>query len=287
MKKIIALAVAAAAMPAMAAVTVSGDLEMRLTSADNKSMSASYDDSDFAITATSELNNGMVVTGKVAIDDVAGAAGTNADVAGDVEFHIAGAFGKLSLGEVDSASQMFDEKAEVNPIGVGDAGSNSSSTMQVTYTLPTLAEGLSVAVSASVSNASTDTLDDVASSAVGIQYSVAGFTIGAGMDSMGDNNKDKSSFGASYAVNGFYVGVQSGKNNTAGEDDFRAMGASYTMGNLTLGAESYDDGSVADSGSTSFAAKYNLGGGAAVYVDLVNKDVANSDSTVVGLTYAF
>jgi len=123
MKKIIAFAIAGAFVaPAYAAdVTLSGDIEMQWIAEDGEGLATANNDGDITVTATEELANGVSVSAKVAVEDVQTAAG-----AGDVELHLTGAFGKLSLGEVDAAANAVDERDPAGDL-FAEAGVGSSS----------------------------------------------------------------------------------------------------------------------------------------------------------------
>jgi hypothetical protein len=293
MKKIIALAVAGAFVaPVYAAdVTLSGDLEFRYVSEDGEGMYNTYDDGDITVTATEELANGMTVTAKIGVEDAETSSG-----GGDVELHVAGAFGTLMMGEVDAAVNQIDELGSPAKFGGGagnpglDDTAAENATNTVSWTLPTLVEGLSVTASNGTTGAGTDGTDDEeTTTSVAVTYSVAGFTLAAGTLDRDNETYDPSYVGFSYASGPLTIGMDSTSEDGVATTDTQSIGATYDLGNGTsVYAESNEtevSGSTTE--ETFVGVSYTVGGGLSLAVESKNSDTSGADSTTLGVFYAF
>jgi len=257
MKKIIAAAVATAFVaPAFAAdVTISGDMEYKYYKQKDYGIQTSLDgDSDFFVTATEEFD-GMTVTYKVGFEDVSNLALTD----GDSELHIAGSFGKVLLGEVDNAANLYDEYSHVAEDG-GASGiiAGQAADSSITWELPAMVEGLSVAVSASIVNGSSANSDDEEmDTAVGIKYTAGNF-----MATYGSIDIE----GAAYSPS--------------------VVGAQYSIGAITVAAEIGNEVGAATTDKSTYGVTYNYGPGKFFYE--ANKEDANGTGTdidIVGVSY--
>ena len=276
MKKLIALAVAAAVTaPAMAAVSISGAMEV-VYSSENKTMNT--EDADLNVAASTELNNGMTLSGGFGID------GGVEDGSGSMT--LSGAFCTLGLGDVAGAIDANDGSPAGTArfdgglsIGAADAG--------ISYTLPTLVEGLGVSVAFAPENG--DVESDIASDVTGlaVSYSIMGVSLVYATEDRGAA-ADADMYGVSYAANGFAIGYKAGEID--GGNESSAVAASYTTGDITVAYNQYDVDTTAGaavSDTTSMSISYNLGGGASVYAATTEEDVANTEDTAVGIKFAF
>ena len=312
MKKLIALAVAAAAMPAMAAVSVSGSYNVEYVDASDKSavgtaqfldgtttttVSATNNNSktvqsydvDVAVSASAEMDNGMTISASLEADDT--------DNDGSVT--ISGAFGSIAMGDVAGALDALDGAAAATARDDLSAGSGTDAS--VTYTLPALAEGLTVKASFNAEDGGNGVENEDATS-VALKYSNSGITFHAGQEDR--NAADVTGYGVSYSAMGFTVGYGYSEvdNDTGADTEVSAVAASYTVGNLTLAVntqekESDNAGTVTTTSDiTTMSVAYGLGGGVTAYASSTDNDVAQTDATAaqsfedvtrVGIKFAF
>ena len=277
MKKLIALAVAAATMPAMAAVSISGSMNV-VMSTENDTIDTAT--SEMVVTGSSEMDNGMTVSGSFAFD--------GGDESGTGSVTVTGAFGSLAMGDVAGAIDAKDGSPAGTArfdgglsIGAGDAG--------LAYTLPTLVEGLSVMVAHAPENGSDATPAAIESdvNGVAVSYTNSGFTVHYATEDRGAA-ADADMYGVQYTGMGLTVGYKAGEID--GGNESTATAVSYTMGNLTVAYNGYDvesNGGADVSDTTSMSASYVLGGGASVYVATTEEDVADTENTAVGIKFAF
>jgi len=285
MKKIIAAAVATAFVaPVMAAdLTVSGDMEYFYYNADGGSASLQGGSQIVTFTASSEMNNGMTITGTA--NFAVATAQTVATDGGD-SLTIAGSFGSVSIGDVSSALDNVGDYTDMAPqdgtfLADGDDGN-------FLYVLPTLVEGLKL----SVSHTPEDSASNVAANTSGDAFSVA-YNFGPGEAYIGtqsrDGETDMEAYGVKYTIGSLTVAYESGDSDT--DEEHTGLAASYAMGDTTLIVESQeiDDGGTIDVDDTIIAVKHNLGGGVTVYAQSTQENQASSptDKTYVGINYVF
>jgi len=292
MKKIIAAAVATAFVaPVWAAdITLSGDIEMRYVAEDGEGMYNVFDDADITVTATEELANGMTVTAKVGVEDT-----QTSSSAGDVELSIAGEFGTIALGEVDPAVNQIDENGSFSEFagGAGNPGLASgavAATNTISWTLPAMVNGLTVIVSNGTPDAgsSAGTDDEQQTESLAVKYTTGGLTVAAGTLSQDAQAYDPSYIGFSYTMNGLTVGYDSTSEDGAANIDTDSTGVKYAMGDATVyGEVSNTETAGASVKDTLYGVKYAVGGGLTVIVEGKNSDTAGTDSTTVGVLYAF
>jgi hypothetical protein len=289
MKKIIAAAVATAFVaPAFAAdITISGASEAIFI--DTAGSTSTQVDQVFTVAASTELANGMTVSTDInmgADDD--GETGLFNE--GGNSLTISGAFGKVDIGDTSGAVDAIDDVTEsAKELGQGTDGNDAA----VLWTLPSLAEGLTVNVSL---NTDTNTADGDVDSAgkangVSVKYSNSGFTVGYGVNEY-DSNIEEAIYNATYSMSGIMVAMESLKDTTAAgvETKQNAYGITYTTGDLMLGWETQETSSAGTVSTdyTIFTAQYSLGGGVTAYIETSDDaKTANSDTTAAGLEFKF
>jgi hypothetical protein len=291
MKKIIAAAVATAFItPAFAAdITLSGDIEMRYVAEDGEGVYNVIDDADITVTATEELANGMTVTAKVGVEDIQTSSG-----AGDVELRISGTFGTIALGEIDPAVNQVDELGSFSEFagGAGNPGLASGATAAtntLAWTLPSMVNGLTVVVSNGTPDAGTAGTDDEnQTESMAVKYVTGGLTVAAGTITQDGQAYDPSYVGFSYTMNGLTIGYDSTSEDGAANIDTDSTGVKYAMGDATVyGEVSNTETAGASVKDTLYGVKYAVGGGLTVIVEGKNSDTAGTDSTTLGVLYAF
>jgi hypothetical protein len=288
MKKIIAIAVAGAfAAPVMAAdVTLSGNLEYVFVS-DDQANTADFiaEDAVVAVGATSELANGMTISGTIAIENTDEASNTSPD--GGNNITISGDFGKFQIGDVSGALDATGDWTDVAAYYGGFDADGDDAAFAFTPNLGIA--GLSAVISATPEG---DALNPEGTS-YSVTYSVGAFSAYYGKDETAAAASQMSAAGAKYSADGIMIAYESGEspNSASGKVEFKGVAATYNMGDLTFGIEMQeqkDDGTV-DSDETTLSATYNLGGGASVYIVNTEDDklATKVDKTAVGINFAF
>jgi len=289
MKKIIALAVASAFVaPAFAAdVTISGASEAIFI--DTAGATSTQIDQAFTVGASTELANGMTVSTDInmgADDD--GETGLFNEGGNSVT--ISGAFGKVDIGDTSGAVDAIDDVTEsAKELGQGTDGNDAA----VLWTLPTLAEGLTVNLSMNTDSSTVDSDVDTAGKAngVSVKYSNSGLTIGYGVNEY-DSNVEEAVYNASYSMSGVKVALESLKDTTAAgvETKQNAYGLTYTTGDLLIGVETQETSSAGSVSTdyTIYTVQYSLGGGVTAYIETSDDaKTTDSDTTAAGLEFKF
>jgi len=289
MKKIIAAAVATAFVaPAFAAdITISGASEAIFI--DTAGSTSTQVDQVFTVAASTELANGMTVSTDInmgADDD--GETGLFNE--GGNSLTISGAFGKIDIGDTSGAVDAIDDVTEsAKELGQGTDGNDAA----VLWTLPSLAEGLTVNVSLNTDTNTADSDVDSAGTAngVSVKYSNSGLTIGYGVNDY-DSNVEEAIYNATYSMGGIKVAMESLKDTTAAgvETKQNAYGITYQTGDLMLGWETQETSSAGTVSTdyTIFTAQYSLGGGVTAYIETSDDaKTANSDTTAAGIEFKF
>ena len=289
MKKIIALAVASAFVaPAFAAdVTISGASEAIFI--DTAGATSTQIDQAFTVGASTELANGMTVSTDInmgADDD--GETGLFNEGGNSVT--VSGAFGKIDIGDTSGAVDAIDDVTEsAKELGQGTDGNDAA----VLWTLPTLAEGLTVNVSVNTDSNTADSDVDTAGKAngVSVKYSNSGLTLGYGVNEY-DSNVEEAMYNASYSMSGVSVALESLKDTTAAgvETKQNAYGLTYTTGDLLIGVETQETSSAGSVSTdyTIYTVQYSLGGGVTAYIETSDDaKTTDSDTTAAGLEFKF
>jgi len=289
MKKIIAAAVATAFVaPAFAAdITISGASEAIFI--DTAGSTSTQVDQVFTVAASTELANGMTVSTDInmgADDD--GETGLFNE--GGNSLTISGAFGKIDIGDTSGAVDAIDDVTEsAKELGQGTDGNDAA----VLWTLPSLAEGLTVNVSLNTDTNTADADVDSAGKAngVSVKYSNSGLTVGYGVNDY-DSNVEEAIYNATYSMSGIKVAMESLKDTTAAgvETKQNAYGITYQTGDLMLGWETQETSSAGTVSTdyTIFTAQYSLGGGVTAYIETSDDaKTANSDTTAAGIEFKF
>ena len=280
MKKLIALAVAAAAMPAMAAVSVSGSYNVEYVDDSATKKVQSYD-VDVAVSASSEMDNGMTISASLEADD--------SDNDGSVT--ISGAFGSIAMGDVAGALDAVDGSAMGTARDDQSAGVGGDAS--VTYTLPTIAEGLTLKASWSAEDggngvdATEGTMD---ATSVSAKYSMGGVSFFMGTEDR--TTSDRTGYGVSYSAAGFTVGYAVGDiDNDSGSDvEHTHVAAGYVMGDITLAVNTKETetGGATTADITSASIAYNMGGGVTAYASTSEDDeTAAGETTRFGVKFSF
>ena len=276
MKKLIALAVAAASMPAMAAVSISGASEFSYSDTD-AATTAGMEQTVVTVSASSEMDNGMTISASSAIINDGGTIGSDN---GATSITIAGSFGKLNLGDVAGPLDALDGAA----IGTAenDFSNGQGGDMSVRYDLPTIAEGLTLHVGYSPENGGDGVVADT--TGFGASYSVAGFKVfyGSEDNAAGD---EVTGMGIKYSMGGLTVGYNASE--TDGGAELSGIAAGYKTGNLTLAVNTTEDDNTADSAKTTVSVAYSMGGGVTAYAASTSADLDANEENTFGIKFSF
>ena len=282
MKKLIALAVAAASMPAMAAVSISGSTEFSYSDKD-AGTTAAMEQTVITVKGSSEMDNGMTIS---ASSSMINKDGDIASDNGETSITVSGSFGTLSMGDVAGPLDSMDGAAIATAENDKTAGGGDD--MAVRYDLPTIVEGLSVKVGFTPSDndaqgGTNGVVED--NSGYGLQYSTMGLSLYYGAEEYA--NTEVSGYGVSYTTGGLTIGANASNKDVAGtETEKTGVSAGYKTGNLTLAYNSVEtDGANADEATVSVA--YAMGGGVTVYAASTSADVSTSEEDTVGIKFSF
>ena len=276
MKKLIALAVAAASMPAMAAVSISGASEFSYSDTD-AATTAGMEQTVITVSGSSEMDNGMTISASSSmINDGSNIGSDN----GATSITIAGSFGKLNLGDVAGPLDALDGAA----IGTAenDFSNGQGGDMSVRYDLPTIAEGLTLHVGYSPENGGDGVVADT--TGFGASYSVAGFKVfyGSEDNAAGD---EVTGMGIKYSMGGLTVGYNASE--TDGGAELSGIAAGYKTGNLTLAVNTTEDDNTADSAKTTVSVAYSMGGGVTAYAASTSADLDANEENTFGIKFSF
>ena len=293
MKKIIAAAVATAfVVPAFAGefATVTGYSEFSWTDANGTESTAQADNS-IKFTATGETETGITISADFNFNSTqntqTSATGATANDGGD-SLTGSGGFGKIDMGDVNSALDAIDdvtEFARINGQGVPSADA------AVIWTLPTMVEGLTVhASTAAASSNGDDGITD--GDAVAISYTAAGAKLGYGQLDKETGVKD-TLVNLSYSMAGFTAAYElhSSKATDGVDTDTKNLGVKYTTGDISISwenATTKDSNAAKANDETVMALEYAVGGGLVVGVETYDDSVtAGSEKTSLYAGFSF
>ena len=281
-------------------VTISGSAEAVYTSTDSTSDedALSYTN-DVDISFSTTTDTGISMSMAYGMDEAA--AGVDSSLTISADFGTA----KFTDTNDDAVEGLDIDVASATPeegtttaaaAGTYRGGFSGTGGTSVSYTLPTMVDGLTVAA------AMADAGSNVKSSALGLKYSTEsnGATITvAAATSTNDNgtiDTDRDHYGISVSMNGFTLMAESNsmkiQEDTA-DYSSSGVGATYTTGSLTLGAfsRSAETGtSTDDYNMTAYSATYTLAPGLSVDITNTSTDTdstTNEKRTVVSLDASF
>jgi len=284
MKKIIAAAVAAAFVaPAFAAdVSVSGGADWYYKDGNNNTESG-LDSDAFTIGASTETANGIGVS----IDmNITSQGATD----GGSSITLSGDFGKLDLGDTSSATDAFDDLTDKDVVvgGVGTSGVDAG----MSWTLPSMAPGLTLIVTHSA-----DTVDDAngvtaAATGYGFKYNAGMVSLAAATNDAQTDANDQTYVGATVSFSGLNLAIEQMSTGASGaEEKEKGVGLTYSMGDTSFAVSNVEveaaDGSKS-SDNTVVTVTHSLGGGVTAFAETRSDSVsAANDATAVGVTFKF
>jgi hypothetical protein len=234
MKKIIAAAVATAFVaPAFAAdITISGDQEFSWQ--DNNGVTTAEIDGDFNIKASSETANGLSVAADINVSEIAANDGS-------ASLTIGGPFGKIDMGDTSSALDAVDDVTDWGYELTTGTGNEDAS---VLWTLPSLAEGLTVNLSFSADSTSSDS-GIAAGNGYSAKYAIGDGSVRYGVGDFEDGT-ESTYVAATYSVAGIGLAAEQYTTTTAAgvDTDNDAIGVTYSSGDITLAIETLETSSA-------------------------------------------
>jgi len=311
---------------AAAEVSLSGTARMGIISGFSDNVVANGDESDVTFssrvrvifTLSGETDSGLSFGASIRADNAA--AGNQGD-AGEV--FVSGAFGKLSMGDVDGAAQMATgHVAGVGYTGLSDlnesvflgAGTGATdptalyeySAGDFTFYLSAANPVPATAVFAAGPPAVIGVTSDLTAIAIGAKYTFGDYTVGLGYESLqgysgavallpqADNTDvDHIVLKLSANVAGFNVqGLVGQADGTLGGAVLNnakqyAMSVGYTVDAITGTAFYTDDSDLGGTTAYGLGASYDLGGGAALVGGVVKDHDRNESAYDLGITMSF
>jgi outer membrane protein OmpU len=300
---------------AAAEVTVSGTARMGIVSGFSDGVAANGDESDVVFNSrvrvifslSNETDSGLAFGASIRADNAAGGA------AGDAgEVFISGAFGKLSMGDVDGAAQMATgHVAGVGYVGIGDLNESTFLGAGTGATDPTALYEYSAGdftVYASVTNPqytfAAGVYTDTQAMALGAKYTFGDYAVGLGYENLTSDvgpspaaavtvtDIDHVVLKVSGTVSGFNVqgliGQADGLLGGAVVDNAKqyAMSVGYTVDALSGTVFYTDDSALGGVTAYGVGASYDLGG-AAVSGGIVKNVDTKESGFDLGITMSF
>ena len=273
---------------AAAEVSVGGDGRMGVQSLDGGDIKFSSR-VRVSFTASGETDNGLTFGGSIRADNAtSGTGGTGGNV------HVAGPFGKLAMGDVDSAAKAAVGNAggvgytglqDLNEIKYIGGGNDPSALWN--YTMG----DLTVYASAGNPNYDDAADDEDVDLSGAMSYSLGDVGFGVGVERRGDVQTVAAGVSAALGDASVKLVYGSYDDGVAGTDNVDSFGASasFVSGSATFSAFASGNSKGVD-GQDHFGigASFDIGGGAAIKGGFVDGDsLPNGASFDLGLTMSF
>jgi predicted porin len=292
-KTIVAAAVAAVfAAPAMADVSISGQINAEISSIGNGNGSAV--NTDITFSGSEDLGNGMKASFNITRTSDTDQTAADYDSRGANMFvGLSGDFGSLTLGKFEpysisniSSIQNIDASEQGDIEDTNDMASATDGGIR--YVSPSF-NGLTVGVEGfrDGSQAYGDTFD---TSTFFAQYSANGLTVRAASEtqSVASGDITVTSLGAIYKMGDFEIRAMTSTDDNASSADVDSTfyGVSYTMGanQIAFGTLNSDDTTV--DGDSIISLKHSLSKNTSAYI-VVDSNDDGVGQTVVGMKHAF
>ena len=266
---------------AAAEVSIGGDGRMGVQSVNGGDVALSSR-VRISFSASGETDNGLTLGGSVRADNAGGGA---SGTAGSV--NVAGAFGKLAMGDVDSAAKAaVGQSGGVGYTGLGDLsdikyiGGSDDPTALWNYSMGSLT------LYASADNPGPE--GDQALSG-GMGYSIGDVGVGVGVERAGDMQNLAASVSAALGDANVKLVYGSYDDGMAGSDKVNAYGATATFvsGSATFSAFASNNSKNGMGDHFGIGASFDLGGGAAIKGGFVDGDSLDEGSFDLGITMSF
>ena len=279
-KTIIAAAVSAVvAMPAMADVSVSGNIYVETGEQGKVSKTENF--YDLFVKTSEDLGNGMKVSTVMQLEKDNGSVSTG----GETSATLSGDFGSIKAGQFETyAENQILAMAATDPshrvsVEITD-GNDGDERNGIRYTSPTVS-GLTIGA---------ETFENDGVSSGFIQYSNGGLTVKAAREGQTSAVDSIDSLAVEYKMDGLTARVVTTDNGTGSDQTF--FGATYTMGANTIGFGVVDGTSGAtgapEDGDYTISLQHAMSKSTSVYIAMQEDDNADTnDKTIVGLVTKF
>ena len=298
MKKILLATTVLAATTGFAAaeVTLSGDARMGIISGFDDALTPLVNESDLAFTSRARVKftlsgstDGGLEFGASFRADNAGAASSGD--AGSV--FISGAFGKLSMGDVDGAANAaVGHVSGVGLTGLGDLNESTYIGNGSGVTDPSALYEYStgdLTIYASATNPGPDAAKTLDAYSIAAKYALGDYTVALGYETVNNvTNDDHIIAGVSATFGAATVKAKYGQANIAGvKGNQYAISVDYKMDALTVTAFYNNKVDVGANEAYGLGASYDLGGGASVVGGYVKNQTTGFDSYDLGVSMSF
>jgi outer membrane protein OmpU len=210
--------------------------------------------------------------------------------------YISGAFGKLSMGDLDGAAQQAVGNVDgVGLTGLSDLNEafylhnfiNDLVDIDPTAAYEYSAGGFTGIISVSNPSAEVTGIDvDVLS--LGLKYATGDYSFSLGYENSDAVNIDHVILGATANFGAVALKANYGRLSSGGADaDQYHISATYTADALALTAYYSDEDDLLDGTAYGLGASYDLGGGAKVIGGYVKNDTLDDSAFDLGLSFAF
>lgn len=271
---------AAAALPAAAEMTLSGEAKMGIAGGDLYANDDAQFFSDFTLTfeGTGGTDNGLTFGMVVELVKADGPTVVNGDIGTDSEeVFIEGTFGRLSLGSIDGAyytrvgevnlgASLADDETSHAGYFAGDALDGSEDAQILRYDYTAGAFGLSLSLEQDDDGAGDDDIWGL-----GLSYGMETGGIGLGFGLGYQTNSEDDLAGASVTAdfgNGLQAAVTLAEFDAAAGNDYThvGVGLGYSTGAVSVSANygQFDYDGAPDEDGFGLTAAYDLGGGASI-----------------------
>jgi outer membrane protein OmpU len=292
MKKIL-LATSALVMTAgvaAAEITLSGDARMGIIDNFGDDNAGFTSRARVKFTLSGETDTGLSFGASFRADNAIGA---SSGTAGEV--FVSGAFGKLTMGDIDGAAQQ----AVGNVDGVGLTGLGDLNEAVYLHNIlgiagddPTAAYEYSAGGFTGIFSATNpdNTLgpDVDPILALGLKYAAGDYTFALGYESIGDDDADHVIVGVTANFGAVAVKANYGQGSVGALDgDQYHLSATYTADALSVTAFYGDDEELLGAEAYGLGASYDLGGGAKVVGGYAKNQTADTSAVDFGLSFSF
>jgi predicted porin len=290
-KTIVAAAVAAVfAAPAMADVSISGQINFEMYDNNSADGYVVDENADVFIKGSEDLGNGM----KAFFTMNTSPDGAGASLAEDDRYvGISGDFGSLTFGRIEGllpskVTTFVDNDAADSQTVEIQTGSASRQDGTIRYTSPNF-NGVTFAVEGvSDNDVGTDDTSNFDLVTTYVSYSNAGLTVSAAQENHTDANKDLTAIAVSYTMGDIQLNAVRTSSDVAATGDATVIGAKYTMGanDIVVNYVTSDDNTTSTDGDSIITLRHAMSKNTNVYVALKNDD-NGEDTTLVGLKHSF
>lgn len=233
-----------------------------------------------SFTASGTSDSGLTFGGSVRADNADNEDGTGGTSGTGGKVYLEGSFGKLTMGDVDSAAKSaVGHVSGVGYTGIGDLNES-------TYLNGGDDEGLHYTYSSGdlTFYASHGQLEQDDQIAIGVKYAVGDITVALGYE---DNNSAADAHLIAGVTAAFGDATVKAIYGDAGAGDQFGVSLDYTSGATTFTVFMADDSDLGGVEAVGLGVAYDLGGGLAIKGGYADNKTANTDGFDLGVTMSF